>query len=216
MNISVTFDQILLYQVSLVATLSPLGIIGPFSTLTNDYPRDIQKKIAIRVSLYCTFAMIILALAGEFLLVILGISINTLTATGGLILLLTSLPLVLQGKSSRKKLDPEAIQTDSTEWTDLLVTPLVFPLTMGAGVISLVISYSGQMQTMVDKIILIGMIISQGIIILLVYYFAGPLSKKIGPQGNILMNRIAGIILISLSFDLLTKGLKGLLPGLSG
>ncbi len=216
MNITLTTDQILLCFVSMVATLSPLGIISPFSALTSDYSRDIQKKIAFRVSLYCTLCMIILAWVGELLLKILGISLPTLTATGGLILLLNSLPLALKGSSSRKKVDPDAIDIDESDWNDLVVTPLIFPLTLGAGVISLVITYAGQMQTIGDRLIFNGVILSQGLIILLIYYFAGPLSRKIGPQGNMVMNRIAGIILLSLAFNLLTTGLKGLLPGLAG
>ncbi len=216
MNITLSTDQILLYTVSLVATLSPLGIIGPFSALTSDYSRDIQKKIAFRVSIYCTVSMIILAWVGEWLLKLLGISLPTLTATGGLILMLNSLPLALKGSSSRKKVDADAIQNEENDWRDLLITPLVFPLTMGAGIISLVVTYAGQMQSIGDRLILNGIILSQGLVILLIFYFAGPLSRKIGPQGNMVMNRIAGIILVCLAFNLLTTGLKGLLPGLAG
>lgn len=215
MNISLTLNQILLYQISLLAMLSPLGIIGPFSAMSSDYPRKIQRKMAFRVSLYCALTMILLAWVGEWLLRILGISLDTLNASGGLILMLTSLPLVLKGATSRRKIDPDTINPEDEDWHDLLITPLVFPLTMGAGSISLVITYAGQMQSIGDRLILNGMLILHGLIIWMVYYFSGPLSRKIGPQGNMIMNRVAGIILLSLAFMLLTNGLKGLLPGLA-
>jgi len=216
MDISLTFDQILLYQFSLFVMLSPLGVIGPFTAMTGDYSRPIQKKSAFRVSLYCGLTLIFLAWVGEWLLRALGISLDSLNAAGGLILMLTSLPLVLKGTSSRRKVDPDDNVIDEESWTDNVVTPLVFPLTVGAGTISLVITMAGQMHTVMDRVILTGILSLHGFIIWLLYFFSGPLSRRIGPQGKMVMNRVGGIVLLSLAFSILTNGLKALLPGLGG
>ena len=46
------------------------------------------------------------------------------------------------------------------------------------------------------------------------YFFSAPVLKKIGTQGNDVITRIGGIILLSLAFMIFTAGLKELLPGL--
>jgi multiple antibiotic resistance protein len=216
MTISLSMDQILLFQVSLIAMLSPLGIIGPFAALTVIYPRKIQRRMALLVALYCLGLLVMLFWLGEWLLRILGITLEALNASGGLILMLTSLPLVLKGSTARKKVDPDSLHHDEESWRDLLVSPLVFPLTTGAGTMSLVITYAGQMETFGDRLVFNGMILVLCLIIWLIYYFSGPLSRRIGPQGNLVMNRVAGIILLSLAFTLMSRGLRGLLPGLAG
>ena len=211
-----TLRQIILFQIALFSMFSPFAVIAPFVNLTLEYPRRIQRKMAFRVSLISMLTLLLTAWVGDVLLKVLGISLEALAAAGGTILIFTSVPMIMKGDSPRRKVNFDNLDEVSDDWKSIVVTPLVFPLTIGAGSISLVITQASRAVDLYDRVFISLVILMHGVIMWLTYAFAGPLSRRIGKQGNAVITRIGGIILLSLAFILLTDGLKVLLPGLAG
>ncbi len=211
-----TLRQIVLFQTALFSMFSPFAVIAPFVNLTSEYPHRIQRKMTFRVSFFSMLTLLVTAWTGDVLLKLLGISVEALAAAGGTILIATSLPMIMTGDSPRKKVDHDSIDEMAEDWKSIVVSPLVFPLTIGAGSISLVITQASRAAGLLDRIVISGVILLHGCIMWTTYSFAGPLSRRIGRQGNAVITRIGGIILLSLAFILLTEGLGVLLPGLAG
>jgi len=159
----------------LFSIFSPFAVLGPYSALTADFSNVARNKIAIRIGLYTMLNLILIAWFGNYILQILGLSLGALRCAGGLVLILAALPMIRKGDSPRRKVNPDSIQQDEG-WRAIVVTPLLFPITMGAGTISLVITQASQ--------------------------------------GNDVITRIGGIILLSLAIMIFTSGLRELLPGL--
>lgn len=221
MTLSFTFNELLLFQIALFAVFSPFAVIGPYSVLTSGYPRKTQFRIAFRVGLYSALICILVGWGGEAVLKFLGISVEALGAAGGLVLILSSLPMIMRGESQRKKVKP-AGEHDSYEgeddegWETMVISPLVFPLTVGAGTISLVITQAGMVESIGDRLALTACLIIHGFVIHASYLFSVPMSSKLGGKGSAVITRVGGIILLSLAFIIFTNGLKVLLPGLAG
>ncbi|HAK46856.1 MAG TPA: hypothetical protein DCO79_13185 [Spirochaeta sp.] len=221
MNLSFSFNELLLFQIALFAIFSPFAVIGPFSVLTDGFSRAIRIRLAIRVSIYSTIILILLSWGGEVLLRVLGISVEALGAAGGLVLILSSLPMIMRGETQRKKVKPPE-DVDASEngdddegWESMIVTPLVFPLTVGAGSISLVITQAGMVEGVGDRLAITGCLIIHCFIFLATYLFSVPLAARMGGKGSAVITRVGGIILLSLAFIIFTNGLKVLLPGLA-
>ncbi|MBN2051378.1 MAG: MarC family protein [Spirochaetales bacterium] len=212
----ISIRQILVFQIALFSMFSPFSVIAPFVNLTMDYSRKIQHRMAFRVALFSMLTLLVTAWVGDVLLKFLGISLEALAAAGGTILAAVSIPMVLKGDSPRKKVDLDTLDETSEDWKSIVVTPLVFPLTIGAGSISLVLTQVGHAEGFPDRLIISSVILMHGVVMWLTYYFAGPVSRKIGRQGNAVITRIGGIILLSIAYELLATGLTGLLPGLAG
>ncbi len=208
-------NELLLYQIALAAVFSPFAVIGPYAAITESLSRRTQGKVAFRVSLYTAIFLIIIAWVGEALLKMLGISLEALAAAGGMVLILTSLPMIMQGESPRRKLNPDDESDPDEGWESLVVSPLVFPLTMGAGSISLVVTQAGMVETLPDRLALTIVLVIHGFIVFASYILAIPLAGKLGGKGSAVITRVGGIILLSLAFIIFTNGLKVLLPGLS-
>ncbi|MDC7227937.1 MAG: MarC family protein [Spirochaetales bacterium] len=220
MTLSYSLNELILFLIALFAVFSPFACIGPYAVFTESFTRKTQRKIASRVAIFSSVVLIILAWAGDALLGYLGISIEALGAAGGLVLILSSLPMIMKGESPRKKVKPEDGIEDEGEYTDegwetIVVTPLIFPLTVGAGSISLVITQASTAVTFIDKLAITGIICVHGLVILATYMFSVPLSSRLGGRGSAVITRIGGIILLSLAFIIFTNGLKVLLPGLA-
>lgn len=216
MNLSLTLNELLLFQIALFAIFSPFAVIGPYSALTDGFSRKIHFKIARRVGIYSLLILILISWGGEAVLKFLGISIEALGAAGGLVLILTSLPMIMKGESPRKKLSSDD-ETDSDDgWETIVVSPLIFPLTIGAGSISLVITQAGMVESIGDRLAITACLILHGLIIFFSYMLAVPLAGKLGGKGSAVITRVGGIILLSLAFIIFTNGLRVLLPGLAG
>ncbi len=215
MDLSFSFDQLLLFLIALIAVFSPFAVIGPYAVFTEGFSKRIQCRIAFMVSLGSAAVLVLTVWVGETLLNVLGISVGALGAAGGLVLILSSLPMILEGESPRKEFKPEEGKPPDEGWEKLVVSPLVFPLTVGAGTMSLVITQTSMAEHWIDKLALTGVIVIDGCVILITYLFSVPMSGRLGGRATTVITRIGGIILLSLAFNIFTNGLKMLLPGLA-
>lgn len=213
MEITFSINELLLYQVALLSIFSPFAVIGPYTALTSEFSSRVRNKIAFRVGLYTIINLILIAWFGDFILEVLGISLASLRCAGGLVLIMASLPMISKGSSPRRKVDHEMINQDEG-WQSIIATPLLFPITMGAGTIALVITQASQVVSFGDRLALNLVILIHGGLVFATYFFSGPVLRKIGTQGNDVITRIGGIILLSLAFMIFSSGLRELLPGL--
>lgn len=208
----------MLHTVGLIALFSPMAAIAPFIEHTAHFPRPIQRKISLKVTVYSVIFLIAGGWVGEYILRFLGITLPALTTSGGLILLLSSIPMVMKGTNSRQKVDSEDTieeDVDNEDWKTIVFVPILFPITIGAASLSYMIVLMGQAHSLVDYLSTFIVIVLDGIAIFLTYYFAGPIGEKIGTTGNSILVRVGGIIVMALGFSVFTSGLRVLLPGLS-
>lgn len=214
MELTFSIKELLLYLVALFSIFSPFAVIGPYTDLTKNFSLGVRNKIAFQVGLFTVINLILIAWLGDLFLQILGISLGALRCAGGMVLILASLPMIRKGSSPRRKVDSEMVNQDEG-WQSIIVTPLIFPITMGAGTIALVITQASQAVSISDRLALNVVILIHGLFVFTTYFFSAPVLKRIGTQGNDVITRIGGIILLSLAFMIFTEGLKELLPGLA-
>ncbi len=206
-----TIQEFVLQYVGLLAIFSPVAAIVPFISIAGNYPRNIQRKFALRAAVISCLFLLVGSWAGQYLLRFLGITIPALRTAGGLILILSAIPMVMKGNSPRRQ---EVDPVDTGTWKTMVVVPIVFPFTIGAASLSYVITLMGTAQSPLDYLGITAVILLDGLSIWLTYFVAGPLSKRISKTGNDILVRIGGIIVLALGFMILTQGLKELLPGL--
>ncbi len=213
MELTFSIKELLLYLVALFSIFSPFAVIGPYTDLTKEFSSGVRNKIAFRVGFFTVINLILIAWLGDSFLKILGISLGALRCAGGMVLIIASLPMIRKGGSPRRKVDNDLVNQDEG-WQSIIVTPIIFPITMGAGTIALVITQASQAVSIGDRLALNVIILIHGLVVFATYFFSVPVLKKIGTQGNDIVTRIGGIILLSLAFMIFTDGLKELLPGL--
>jgi multiple antibiotic resistance protein len=129
--------------------------------------------------------------------------------------------MIMRGETQRRKVktadtaaSAEGECEGDDEWETMIVSPLVFPLTVGAGSISLVVTQAGMVEGIGDRIAISACLIIHCFVFLATYLFSVPMSSRMGGKGSAVVTRVGGIILLSLAFIIFTNGLKVLLPGL--
>lgn len=198
-----SIQEALVFAIGLTVLFSPPATIGPYLALTSVFDSATQKKIARTATLYYLGLVLVTAWVGQFILLALGISVAALMATGGVILLVSSIPMVL-GKSFGG-VDPE--KAKHSNWKTLAAVPIIFPLSCGGGSLALIISTSSANSSIEGLLLISAMLLLVSLTVFLTFSFAEPLAKKAGPNGLEIMSRAGGIILAALALQMLVNGL---------
>jgi len=208
---TVTLQQLLLLFVSLFTLYSPLSNVGPYASLVGHFPRAEQKKLASAVFVNCLVVMLLFVWVGEALFKVLGINSNSLSVTGGIALMIAGLPMML-GMSKPEDVEEDR---DPKTWRDMAVLPMTFPMSIGGTTAAYIVSASGFARNVLDLVAISVVVVLFGVVIWLTHLFSPPLAAKLNPQARAILTRIGGIILVTISVQLLSNGLQGLFPVLA-
>ncbi|MBK3844578.1 MarC family protein, partial [Paraburkholderia aspalathi] len=101
------------------------------------------------------------------------------------------------------------------QWRSFIAVPLIFPLSIGSAVVSLVITTATRFHTVADLCTISIVCVLHAGVIGLTYVFSGTWCKRLGEIGMTLIERLSGIVLTAIAFQMLAQGIRELLPGLA-
>ncbi|MHB8842932.1 MAG: MarC family protein [Candidatus Aquicultor sp.] len=189
---------------SLFTMVTPFGMIPLFTSITSQMPLHDVRKIAFKGVLTAFIIMVLIALAGNFIFDFFHISINGLKIVGGILFFMSGYDMV-QAKLSRLK---EEGQSFSEFVNDFAITPLGIPIICGPGSITVTVVLFNDTRDVIEKLILFGVIV----VVLLITYLLLVGSKKLlsflGDNGNKVLMRIMGLIVMVIAVELMFAGLK--------
>jgi multiple antibiotic resistance protein len=173
--------------------MDPLGTVPIFIGLAGKEKIKKQQQLALQAVLISFLVIIIFALFGNQILGFLDISLPSLQASGGLLLLLVALEL-LTGK------DAEPAKTGDVS---VALVPLGTPLLAGPGAIAATIIFVRQSQSVADFLtILLGLVVVH-IILYLFLRFAIPVMRIVGRGGITVATKLAGLLLAAIAVQMI-------------
>ncbi len=177
--------------ITLLAILDPIGNIPVFSSLTSKLSKKERISTVNKSVIIATFILLGFGFFGEYLLILLGITMNDLKLIGGLILLIFSIDYVL-GRNTN--------YLDKNSDTNLAVFPLAIPILAGPGSISLVLVMSGLFLKFF--VIIISIFVCWCSIRL-----GSGLLKFLGKDGSQAISRIMGLLIGAVAIKLIREGI---------
>ena len=141
-----------------------------------------------------------------------GVSVDSLRAAGGVIVLLIGLQMLSNKQDHRHSPDELG---DAKSRTSIAVVPLAIPIVAGPGTMAAVLVAVQQHHSVLSKTEITVAIAALSALTGLMFSFAAPLAKWLGNSGMGVITRIMGMILAAIAMGMLAEGLKGLLPGLA-
>jgi len=197
---------------ALFSMANPIGNVGIFAGMMENRTDSDIRRIARSCAIYVAIILLIVTWSGPMLLGFFGITVDSLRAGGGIIVLLIGLGMIFN-KSGHKHSSEEL--EDAKVRESIAVVPLAIPVTAGPGTIATVLVAAQQHPAILSKIEISIVILVISMIIGLLFSFAAPISKRLGVSGMGVVTRIMGLILAAIAMGMLAEGLKGLLPGLA-
>ncbi len=190
---------------SIFIIVNPIGGIVTFISLTVGMPAAERIEIAKRSVTVAFLLAIIFALAGELILRVFGVTVDSLRVAGGVLLFIIALNMV-HAKISRESVTEEEIKDASTR-EDIAVFPIATPLLTGPGAITTVIVVIRTGQTLELKLIAIAAIVLTFALSYLVFRFAGKINKILGVTGSLVITRVMGLLLGAIAVNFIATGI---------
>jgi multiple antibiotic resistance protein len=127
-------------------TLGPIKTIAPFVQLTAGADGAICRRVALRATLASTAVVLILCFVGPLILENWGVSFPAVTLTGGIILFLLSLQVMLKPTESLSKSDAVPATLSASMLISRLVIPTIVTPPGIAAILALMVLSEGNPQ----------------------------------------------------------------------
>ncbi len=197
--------------VTLFVVLDPPGMGPIFAALTEHDRPDYRRRLAVRGTVIAGIILVVFAFVGEWLLRMLGITIDSFRIAGGLLLFLVAVDMLFARETPLRRTTPledeEAIQRH-----DISVFPLAIPLIAGPGAMTTVVLLMQRSEgdLLLKGIVLVILAVVLAMILLSLWFSARVVSM-LGVTGTNVITRVLGVVLGALAVQYVIDGVLGTL-----
>jgi multiple antibiotic resistance protein len=192
-------DLFLTTAVTLFVIVDPPGLLPVFLGLTKALDDQQRNRAANRASAVAFGVIAVFALFGKQILDYLQVSVPALSASGGLLLLLIALDL-LMGRGD----DPT-----SHEGVNVAIVPLGTPLMAGPGAIVATMIAVQRQPDLGGYLTVAAALVVVMVLVWIFLRFAGLIRKVLRESGTVLASRIAGLLLSAIAVQMIADGVFG-------
>jgi multiple antibiotic resistance protein len=184
---------------TLVVIMDPVGAVPIFIAMTAKLAPDERRRAALRAVVFAAILVLGFALVGRLVLDYLNVSVESLSISGGLLLLLVALEM-LRGM--------DATPAGANE--DIALVPLAVPLVAGPGAIATVIVLVEQHPDAAGRAGVLGGIVGALLVVGLSLLLAQWLSRVLPASLISFLTRVFGLLLAAIAVQLVVDGVRGL------
>lgn len=181
---------------TLFVIMDPPGSIPVFLALTGRLSRPAQNKAAIQATITSFFVIIGFAVLGNSILRALQISIEALQLSGGVLLFLVAMEL-LMGSGDL------GAGGSGSEDANVAMVPLGTPLLAGPGaIVAVMVAVNQGKNTLPGWVAVMLAVVLMHVVIYLTLRFSIVLARVLGKNGVVVLTKIAGVLLGAIATQL--------------
>jgi len=201
------FDYLASALVTLFVVVDPIGLVPSFLTVTEKVSASVRQRIAVRAVLIAGMTLAAFALAGNWFLEKLGITLPAFHIAGGLLLFMVAFEMVLGQRTERETTDAE--QATERHVRNIAAFPLAVPLIAGPGAITATLLLAGQAQLQSLRLVLLLAVIMIVLsLCLAVFKLANSIHRLLGTTTTIVFSRLLGVVLAALAVQYVIDGIR--------
>ena len=204
--------------VALLPPVNPVGtalIVDPFfHGVSSDERKVFSRKIAFYCLTICTVSM----LAGSWIFKLFGISLPVVQLAGGILICRMAWKLLPVGPDAKEEENVSPTPSDKEKRVEnILFYPLAFPMTTGAGTISVLLTLSARghstdyLEYLTNISALFSAIVIMCILIYVCYAYTPQLLRKLGTRGEQVLNGLSAFLVFCVGIQIGFNGLQQLL-----
>jgi multiple antibiotic resistance protein len=192
--------------ITLFIAVDPIGLIPVFLIYISRHGDAERRKIITKAIFTAFIVSIFFIFLGRFILYYLGVSPGAFLISGGILLFLISIDLILARPSRTKTKTEDTVDSDIE---DVSVFPLAIPMISGPGTIAALMMFSSQVKEYPYMLFVITAITFTVLLITMVIMFLSVrVERMLGKTGISVIQRIMGLILSALAVQFLINGLE--------
>lgn len=202
--------------VALFPVINPVGtafVVLPYLSRLDDAGR---RRAVRLITLYAFCVCTVTLLLGHWILSLFGLSIPVVQLAGGIIICRSGWELLGSGMAPRDASAGHVAPTPQSDVEDQLFFPLTFPLTAGAGTISVLLTLSahGANADLTRQLLNMGAIeVAVVLMCGLVYTFylnTHRIQRYLGARGEVIFNRLIAFFIFCVGLQIASSGAKAL------
>lgn len=186
---------------ALFVIIDPIGAALIFNSLVTNGDKKYRYLMASKAIVISGLTLILFGNYGEALFFHLGININSLRISGGLLLFFTAFQMITSDIGFSNK----------GEQIDISVFPMTVPLLAGPGTLTLALLLFSKPAEPAGTLAVAAAIISILLITFVLMIASKNLKKIIGKTGDEILKRFLGVILAALAIQFIYDGIRNLI-----
>jgi multiple antibiotic resistance protein len=211
-------SELLLYFMYAFTTIfvivNPIEATLVFVTLTTNLNSEERGLIYRRATLVAFAIAILFSLAGNEVLRLFGITVDSLRVAGGILLFLVAIDMLRGERQQNNVTEVELLDANLRD--DISIFPMAIPLLTGPGTITAVVVLMGEANSFLEK----GLVLLSICLTFLATFFILKSSEYIdmvlGITGIMVMIRIMGLFLGALAVKFVADGTWNLYRSMAG
>lgn len=208
---------ILVGFVALFPPVNPLGTAIIVDPLLHSLDDKSRKAASFKVAMYCFMICVSTIVIGTWLLKLFGISLPVVQLAGGILICKMGWEQLSSGHNEKESDQLPDKSSGLGRIQDILFYPLAFPLTTGAGTISVLLTLSAhagadedwQLFLMNTGALLVAIVL-MSILIYLSYAYTPALLRRLGPRGEQIVNRLSAFLVFCVGIQIAVGGITNL------
>jgi multiple antibiotic resistance protein len=189
------------FYLKLIFILTPFFVLSAFLSLTCGLQDSEKKRIAVKVTIAVMISSFVIYLFGKYIFELFGITLDAFRIGAGTILFLSALSMI-SGRDDTSNNGADH---------DIAVVPLALPITVGPGVIGVLLVTGAEAGSYMEKLI-IGIalflaVLSVGSIL----YLSTSVKRLIGEQGLMILPKITGLFVSAIAAQIIFTGIQNFL-----
>jgi len=193
--------------VTILVVLDPIGLVPSFIAITQGLPAKSRRSVALRACLIAAAILAGSALAGDWLLRMLSISLPAFRIAGGLLLFSIASEMVFGVRVVRQTETAEHAIEERVR--NIAAFPLAIPLMAGPGAITASVLLSGKSGGEPVKLgLLLAVIAATMLLCFIVFELAGRIGNLLGTTATSVASRILGVLLAALAVQFVIDGVR--------
>lgn len=202
MNVADVIDMTLLVTTftTLFVTMDPAGTIPVFLALTGSYTKQDQRRAAVQATVTSFGVIVLFAVLGKYILQFLQISMESLQLSGGVLLFLVAMELLMGHDSTEPDTGDHNV--------NVALVPLGTPLLAGPGAIVTVMVSVGQGgNTVPGWGAVVVAVVLMHVVMWATMRFSVELSRFLGKGGVMILTKISGLLLAAIATQMIMNAI---------
>lgn len=191
--------------VLLLIGMGPKVALVPFLNLTADMDSDTRKKVADRMVRTTVTVALLLAVLGAFLMRLLHFSPEALYIAGGIVFLPLALKMLADTEHEEHL---EMVDQDSA--MKMALSPLAVPYLLNPVGITMLVIFSGALDSWLMLVILIVLVLLVGAFDRLIFTNLDSIAAHLDKSRLAVTEAVFGVLLAALAVELILQGLADL------
>ncbi|WP_121248106.1 MarC family protein [Mucilaginibacter phyllosphaerae] len=205
--------------IALFPVVNPVGSALIVSPYFENLSRADKRKAVTRITFYAFCICTVALFAGHYILELFGISIPVVQLAGGIMICKIGWEFLSSDEGSTNPEDMPDLKTKVSAYSHIvnkLFYPISFPMTTGAGTISVIFTLSahgdtfGSREYYLNTLAILVAILAICVLIYIFYLNTKSIINYLGTNGENIVNRISAFLIFCVGLQIAVSGLKAL------